>query len=84
MVRGRVHGVFYRAGCRDQALARGVAGWVRNRRDGTVEAVFEGGPAAVEALRRWCLRGPAGARVSGIDVFDEPVEGLSGFIIEPR
>jgi acylphosphatase len=52
---------------------------VRNRPDGTLEAAFEGPPEAVEALVRFCEIGPAGARVSRIEVFDEPPEGLEGF-----
>lgn len=58
-----------------------MAGWVRNRMDGTVEAVFEGPQEAVAQLVSWCRMGPPRAEVSGIDVTPEPVEGLQGFHI---
>jgi acylphosphatase len=78
---GAVQGVFFRASCRDEAASRGVAGWVRNRPDGSVEAVFEGEADAVEAMTVWCRRGPGGARVEGVEAADEPPEGLEGFRI---
>jgi acylphosphatase len=78
---GLVQGVFYRDTCRRQAAAQGVAGWVRNQRDGSVEAVFEGDARAVAALVEWARRGPAKARVTRLDVTDEPPEGLTGFAI---
>ena len=78
-VHGRVQGVFYREGTLREAEARGVAGWVRNRPDGSVEAVFEGEPDAVEALVAWAGTGPRHARVDGVDVHDEAVEGLARF-----
>ena len=78
---GAVQGVFFRASCRDQAESRGVVGWVRNRPDGSVEAVFEGEPDAVEAMTVWCRRGPLGARVDGVEAADEPPEGLEKFRI---
>lgn len=79
VVRGRVQGVYFRQSCRATAEDAGVAGWVRNRSDGTVEAVLEGEPAAVERVVAWCGRGPRAALVAGVDVVDEPVEGLTGF-----
>ena len=66
-ITGRVQGVGYRDALRSEALARGISGWVRNRRDGTVEAVLQGDRAAVEALVAWARRGPPAARVTGID-----------------
>ena len=78
---GLVQGVYYRDACRRQAAAHGVAGWVRNLPDGAVEAVFEGEPQAVAALVAWARRGPAKARVTGLDVMDERPEGLAGFAI---
>jgi acylphosphatase len=78
---GLVQGVFYRDTCRRQAAAHGVAGWVRNQRDGSVEAVFEGDAQAVAALVEWARRGPGKARVTRLDVTDEPPEGLTGFAI---
>jgi acylphosphatase len=65
-VSGRVQGVGYREGLRSQALAHGVAGWVRNRRDGSVEAVLQGEAAAVEAVLAWARRGPPAARVAEV------------------
>lgn len=69
-ISGRVQGVGYRYTLRDAALARGLTGWVRNRRDGTVEAVLQGERANVEAVVAWARRGPPAARVSGVSVQD--------------
>ncbi|GAB3418580.1 acylphosphatase [Flindersiella endophytica] len=80
---GRVHGVFFRDTCRRNARKLGLAGWVRNRGDGSVEAVFEGSPAAVGKMIDWSRTGPPTASVTTVDVIDEPVEGLSGFQIRP-
>jgi acylphosphatase len=79
IVHGWVQGVGFRFAVARAADARGVAGWVRNRADGTVEAVFEGAPQAVESVLRVCREGPRGAEVSRVDVVDEEPEGLSGF-----
>ncbi len=79
LVHGRVQGVFFRDTTRRQALQRGVAGWVRNRPDGSVEAVFEGEPDAVARLVELCREGPRGAAVARVDVSEEEPEGLSGF-----
>lgn len=78
-VSGRVQGVAFRASTQHEARARGLAGWVRNCADGRVEAVFEGPPEGVEALLAWCRRGPRFAQVSGVEVQEEPPEGLAGF-----
>jgi acylphosphatase len=74
-----VQGVWFRDSCRREALTRDVAGWVRNRMDGTVEAVFEGPAPAVAEMVAWCRVGPPRADVSGIDVTEEPPEGIVGF-----
>ena len=66
VVRGRVQGVGYRFAMTEAALALGIAGWVRNRRDGTVEAVVQGDDASVERLTEWCRRGPRGAHVTAV------------------
>jgi acylphosphatase len=79
VVSGRVQGVGYRAACHRAATAGGVAGWVRNLGDGRVEAVFEGPADAVDALVRWAVEGPPYAAVTGVDVREEPAEGLGGF-----
>jgi len=67
VVRGRVQGVGYRAFVEDEAHQRGLGGWVRNRRDGSVEAVFAGPAADVEAAIEACRRGPFSARVSALN-----------------
>jgi acylphosphatase len=81
IVRGRVQGVFFRDTVRRAAEARRVAGWAANRNDGAVEAVFEGDPAAVEAMIEVCRRGPSRARVESVGVVEESPEGLTGFRI---
>jgi acylphosphatase len=81
IVRGFVQGVGFRVSLSRTAQSRGVAGWVRNRADGTVEAVFEGSPNAVEAVVGWCKAGPRGAVVEDVEVTSEPGEGLRGFEI---
>lgn len=81
VVHGLVQGVFFRDTVRRHAVAAGVGGWVRNNRDGTVEAVFEGGQDAVERLVEVCRRGPRGARVDEIELLEEEPEGLSGFAV---
>ena len=67
IIRGRVQQVGYRAWTERTALERGVTGWVRNRRDGTVEAMFSGLPEAVEGMIEACRQGPPGARVVAIE-----------------
>ena len=79
VVHGHVQGVFFRDTCRRKASERGVAGWVSNRGDGAVEAVFEGEPDAVRALVEWCGEGTRGAEVESVDETREEPEGLSGF-----
>jgi acylphosphatase len=81
VVHGLVQGVFFRDTVRRHAHSRNVAGWVRNNPDGTVEAVFEGEPAAVEQLVAFVHQGPRGASVERVDVVDEADEGLSGFSV---
>ncbi len=83
-IRGRVQGVGYRYAMIEAAHAQGVAGWVRNRRDGTVEALVQGDERAVERLLTWCRRGPPGARVTAIDpVALEADPALAGFVSRP-
>jgi acylphosphatase len=81
VVHGRVQGVFFRESTRRLALERGVAGWVRNTWEGTVEAVFEGSPADVERLVEFVHRGPGGARVERVEELEEDEEGLTGFAV---
>lgn len=68
IVSGRVQGVSYRAATADEAGRLGVTGWVRNRRDGTVELEAEGDPEQIAALLAWCGTGPPAARVTGVAV----------------
>ena len=76
-----MQGVFFRDTLRRMATSRGVAGWVRNNPDGTLEAAFEGEPADVEALVEFCRRGPRGAVVEQVEAAEEEPEGESGFAI---
>jgi acylphosphatase len=81
IVHGRVQGVFFRDTARRLAERQGVAGWARNNRDGTVEAVFEGEAEAVERLVAFCREGPRGAHVEAVEVAGEPPAGLAGFSV---
>ena len=77
VARGRVQGVGYRAFVADEAINRGIEGWVRNRRDGTVEAVFAGAAEIVASMIEACRRGPWGARVDDIDERDVTEQELA-------
>ena len=79
IVAGIVQGVFFRDSTRRAALDHGVAGWVRNRPDYRVEAVFEGEPEAVEDMVAWARIGPQRAVVESLERYSEPPEGLIGF-----
>jgi acylphosphatase len=81
VVHGRVQGVFFRDSTRREAAGAGVAGWVRNRPDGTVEAVFEGPPEAVERMVAFAYEGPRGADVADVEQREEEPEGLNGFAV---
>ena len=81
IVRGRVQGVGYRWATRSRAASFGISGWIRNRPDGNVEAVFEGAPEHVELLLRWCRRGPSAAYVDEIEVEWQEPTGEHGFAI---
>jgi acylphosphatase len=81
VVHGRVQGVAFRDATRRMAERLGVSGWVANRADGTVEAVFEGDAAGVARAVEFVHAGPRGAEVRGVDVADEEPEGLSGFSV---
>jgi acylphosphatase len=79
VVHGYVQGVGFRYSVRERARQRGLSGWVTNRHDGAVEAVFEGHPEVVESLVEFMRHGPRGAEVGDVEVSDERPEGLSGF-----
>ncbi len=79
VARGRVQGVFFRDGARREAQARGVAGWVQNNPDGSVEALFEGPRSDVDDLVAWASSGPGQAQVEDAQVTDEDPGGLTGF-----
>jgi acylphosphatase len=79
VVSGLVQGVFFRDTCRREATRRGVAGWVRNNPDGTVEAVFEGSDDAVDAMVRWMADGPPGARVEEVTTYEVAPSGAASF-----
>ena len=81
VVHGAVQGVFFRVEARDRARSLGVAGWVRNAADGSVEAVFEGEEERVESMVSWCRRGPPGARVDEVDVTWAEPRGEQAFSI---
>lgn len=82
-VSGKVQGVFFRDTTKKEADKRGARGWVRNVRDGRVEAVFEGAPDVVDAMVAWCRIGSPLSRPTFVERFDEPEEGLAGFDIRP-
>jgi acylphosphatase len=81
IVHGRVQGVFFRDTVRRAAQRAGVAGWVANRLDGTVEARLEGAPAAVDATVEVCRRGPRGAHVERVEVSECQPSGATGFVV---
>ena len=84
VVRGRVQGVGFRYALVDVATMMGAAGWVRNRRDGTVEALVQGDDTIVDAVVAWCRRGPPAARVTTVDVEPAtPDGGTAGFSMKP-
>ena len=83
VIRGRVQGVRYRASMVEQAHRLGVHGWVRNRRDGSVEALAQGTHDAVRALIDWAHQGPPAARVDEVRVSQESAAPLAAFAQRP-
>jgi acylphosphatase len=81
VIHGRVQGVFFRDSLRELAERHRVSGWARNTWDGTVEAVLEGEPDAVERIVAFAHEGPDGAAVERVEVTEEEPEGLQGFAI---
>lgn len=82
-VTGRVQGVGFRYSLRTEADRLGVDGWVRNRRDGSVEAFLSGDPDDVESVIAWAHDGPAGARIDDVDIVEGTERAASGFEIRP-
>jgi acylphosphatase len=74
-VEGRVHGVFFRHHTQEMAVKLGVKGWVKNRQEGSVEAVFEGAKDKVDQVIQWCQQGPAQARVTRVHQIWEDYKG---------
>ena len=82
IISGRVQGVCFRMETERAAEKYGVNGWVRNRRDGSVEALFQGDSRSVDDVLKWCAQGPPLAVVGDVRIFEEPFqEGLTDFIV---
>lgn len=82
LISGRVQGVCFRGETKRMADSLGITGWVKNTRDGRVEAVFEGEESAITSILEWCRKGPPLARVTHLDVIEEPATGsCTGFRI---
>jgi len=77
IIEGRVQGVGYRASLAKEAIALGVCGWVRNRRDGSVEACLDGEVQAIEAIILWAKRGPPSAEVANVTIEDSGMQASS-------
>ena len=83
LIRGRVQGVGFRYSLREEALRRGVTGWTRNLRDGTVEAVVQGDAGEVDRVIAWARRGPPSAQVTDVEVIEEAPGDYAGFETRP-
>lgn len=84
IIKGRVQGVWFRASTQEKAIELGIKGWVRNRRDGSVEVMAEGEEERLEKFVRWCHKGPRGAMVTQVDREElEPSGTMKGFEIRP-
>ncbi len=83
LIEGRVQGVWYRGWTVDTARALGLDGWVRNRRDGSVQALFSGLNDAVDEMLRLCAEGPPSASVSSVEFIEHDSPVLKGFRIKP-
>lgn len=82
VISGMVQGVFFRVRTQEKARDFGLTGWVKNKADGSVEAVFEGAPEKVEAIIKWCRQGPSGAQVTDVTVSpEEATSSDTGFEI---
>ncbi|KAI9086236.1 hypothetical protein K1719_031690 [Acacia pycnantha] len=83
VIKGRVQGVWYRNWTIENATQLGLKGWVRNRKDGSVEALFSGSPEAVQEMEQRCRRGPPDAVVTGLEVFPSQDDPGTGFDRKP-
>jgi acylphosphatase len=82
IISGKVQGVFFRMETLEEARKSGVSGWVKNKHDGNVEAVFEGEKALVDSVLQWCRQGPPAARIDNVHIDWEPYSGeFTGFSI---
>jgi acylphosphatase len=81
LIEGRVQGVYYRAWTQQSARELGLSGWVQNRRDGAVEAVFSGDPVCVDTMLRRCEDGPPDALVTNVTVISEGGSVPDGFSV---
>jgi len=82
VIKGKVQGVFYRASAKEKAEDLGITGWVKNTREGFVEAVACGNDKAVQQFIEWCKKGPSNARVDDVVVTEQSPEQLNGFTIK--
>ncbi|MCY1211068.1 Acylphosphatase [compost metagenome] len=80
-VSGKVQGVYYRQSTQEQAERLELDGWVRNLADGRVEVLMEGEEDAVRELAGWLEQGPAEAKVTGVELQEQPLQGITGFIV---
>ena len=83
VIRGLVQGVFYRASFAEEARRLGLRGWVRNLRDGSVEALIDGAEPALSQMISWARKGPPAARVTGVEVSESAESQQEGFDILP-
>jgi acylphosphatase len=80
-VSGRVQGVYFRQATAEQAERLDLAGWVRNLDDGRVEVLFEGEEEAVRELAAWLRLGPEQAEVASLELYEQPLQGIAGFLV---
>ncbi len=80
-VSGKVQGVYFRQSTQDEADRLELDGWVRNLSDGRVEVLVEGEEGVVREFAAWLEQGPADARVTGVELQDQPLQGITGFIV---
>lgn len=82
LIKGKVQGVFYRASAKEKAEELGIDGWIKNTKEGFVEAVASGSNNTVQQFIDWCKRGPSKARVDDVVITEQPFTQLKGFVIK--